>query len=503
MTARLRGAWRRVDPLPVVVGVVALVVYALHGTNGLLSRDLAVYSYAGQQVADGVPPYVGILNRAGPLAHAGPAIAVWVARLVGADELFAMRLLFLGFAVATVCAVYLLGRSLFGSRPAALVTAAAFLTFQGFIEYASNGPREKTPMTLFLVIALLAVVKRRWFTAGVFASLATLCLQIAFFVGGTAVLLGALVLARGARLRAPARVVLGGAVPALVYVAYAAATGSLDEAVDAFVAINAEYTTPDPPLPRLEEAWEGLVDAYGTSLWVGIVGLLGLALVAATLVLPAARRRLPFLPALLVLTAAGAASLAWNTHEYDAWPDLFPVLPLAAVGIGALFRVLAGLLPRRPQVVLAASLAVLATTAAVNYSVTTRDHRLTQQRASVQAVLAELPDDATIVSVEAPQPLVLSGRTNPTRHQMFSAGLSDYLDDTWPGGREGFRRSVAEGDADLVALGDPVSATWWRAVQAEYVYVGSAPDWYWLARRTLGEEKIAALREAAGSVSGP
>ena len=36
-------------------------------------------------------------------------------------------------------------------------------------------------MTLFIAVALWAVAKRRWFTAGLFVSLATLCLQIAFF----------------------------------------------------------------------------------------------------------------------------------------------------------------------------------------------------------------------------------------------------------------------------------------------------------------------------------
>ena len=69
--------------------------------------------------------------------------------------------------------------------------AGTFLTFTGFIRYASDGPREKTPMTLFVVCALWAVTGRGWFTAGVFVSLATLCLQIAFFPTCTAVVAGA------------------------------------------------------------------------------------------------------------------------------------------------------------------------------------------------------------------------------------------------------------------------------------------------------------------------
>ncbi len=44
------------DLLPWVVGAVALVTFSLHGFHGRLSHDLGVYTYAGQQVADGVPP---------------------------------------------------------------------------------------------------------------------------------------------------------------------------------------------------------------------------------------------------------------------------------------------------------------------------------------------------------------------------------------------------------------------------------------------------------------
>ncbi len=486
----------RRDLLVPVVGLVALVVYLLHGRDGLLSRDLAVYSYAGQEVADGVPPYVGILNRAGPLAHLLPGVGSLLAELGGFDQLATMRLLFLGFAVAAVCATYVLGRELLGSRAAGLVAAAAMLSFYGFVEYASNGPREKTPMVLFIVCALLALTRQRWFTAGVFASLATLCLQTAFFVAVVAVGLAALLLARRGRARAVAMVVAGGATPVALYLAYAAATGSLHEAVEAFVGINARYTTPDPLMPRLDEEWELLREAYGTSLWIGIAGLATLGLAPLAVLVRPLRRRHPALPVLAVLAVTAGTSLAWNVHEYDGWPDLFPVLPLAAVGVGALFDVVARFLPRPTVLPVALALSVAATGVAVDFSVGTRSDELVVQRASTEAVFDVLPD-ATVLSVEAPQPLVLTGRTNPTRHQMFGGGLTDYLDDTWPGGLTAFLDGVVEEEADLVVLGDPVSRRWWRLLAPDYAYVGSAPDWFWLARRSLGEERLAALREAA------
>jgi hypothetical protein len=94
--ARLRGA----DPLTAVVCVVSLAVYLPHGFAGYLSRDLGLYSYGGQLVAEGVPPYVGTLNRAGPLAQLIPGIGAFLARAVGVDDLLGMRVLFLLLTVA-------------------------------------------------------------------------------------------------------------------------------------------------------------------------------------------------------------------------------------------------------------------------------------------------------------------------------------------------------------------------------------------------------------------
>jgi hypothetical protein len=500
MTARGRlGAPKRAlsDPLLLVVAVLGLVTYALHGVNGMLTRDLAVYSYAGQQVAEGVPPYLGILNRAGPLAHVLPSIGVGIARIGGFDDLLTMRLQFLTFAVACLCVVYLLGRDLFASRVAGLATAATFLTFAGFIHYASSGPREKTPMTLFVAGALWAVTQKRWFTAGVCVSLATLCLQIAFFSSFTAVVAAALLVAQGERVRALVRIALGGAVPVGVCLVWFAIAGSLRESLDAFLLINVRYTTPDPVLPRLENAWIGVQDAYGPSVWLLVGGLAALGVLALAAVRSRARRD-PSTKVLAAFALGALAGLAWNLKEYDDWPDLFPLLPLAAVGIGGAFHQLTRRLPPRAALTAVVVWTLLLTAGAVHRSVSTRDDRLLGQRESVADVLDQLPPGATITSVEAPQALVLTQRRNPTRHQMFSAGLQDYLEDTWPGGLDGFRRDLVDEAPDLIVMGDPVSENWRASIDPEYVYIGRASDWFWYARATLGEQRVSALRDAAG-----
>lgn len=496
-----RRRWLPFDPLVPAVAVVAGTTYALHGFDGMLTRDLAIYSYAGQQVAEGVPPYLGVMNRAGPLAHAIPALGVLVARGLGLDDLYTMRIFFMLIAVACVCAVYLLGRDAFRSRLVGVVTASTFLTFSGFIHYASNGPREKTPMTLFIVLALWSVVHRRWLTAGVFVSLATLCLQIAFFASFAAVVAGVVLLAGGARIRSLLRVALGGAVPVAVLAVWFALAGSLRASIDAFVLINYRYTTPDPLLPMLEQKWEALQVAYDFSVWLLVGGVAVLLLHGVWQIFRWVVRRgarVEETATLMTAFAVGAgAGLAWNIKEYDAWPDLFPLLPLAALGIGLLFAFVRPLLATPVAVGTVVVLALLATALSVEEAWSTREHRLVQQRESVERVLDAVPG-ATITSVEGPQPLVLAQLRNPTRHQMFRSGLQDYLDDEWPGGLDGFRRDIVERGTTLVTLGDPVSDRWRAAVEPEYVYIGSAPDFFWYARADLGAETIARLREAAG-----
>ncbi|HSF34748.1 MAG TPA: hypothetical protein VLA70_01450 [Nocardioides sp.] len=489
---------RTIDPLVPVVAVVSMAVYVLHGFEGMLTRDLGIYSYAGQRVADGVPPYLGVLNRAGPLAHVLPGVGALVARVAGLDDLITMRVLFMLMATAAVCVAYLLGRDLFRSRAAGLVTAGTMLAFHGFIQYASNGPREKTPMTLFVLGALWAMTHRRWFTAGLLTSLATLCLQTAFFSTFTAVAVGALLLAQGERLRALLRIAAGGLVPVAVLATWFALAGSLRAAWDGFYGINRRYTVPNPLDAERELVWEDLQTAFGVSVWLLFAGTALLVLVSLAAMSRRARTAVPGLVVLPAMTAGLLAGVWWILQEYDAWADLFPLLPFAALGLGAAFAVATHGLARRPRHVVAAVLAVAAVVMALTYSVSTRDDSLQDQREATDAVLATLPPGATITSVEAPQPLVLTGRTNPTRYQMFRSGLQDYMDDTWPGGLDGFKRDLVADEPDLVAVGETVSQRWRASIQPDYVYVGSAPLWQWYARASLGEDTIADLRAAAG-----
>jgi len=484
------------DLLVPVVAVAATAVYWQHGFDGVLSRDLAIYSYAGQRVADGVPPYLGILNRAGPLAHAIPAVGVVAARLLGIDELLGMRLLFLAISVASICVAYALGRDLFRSRLAGLAGAAALLTCGGFITYATGGPREKTAMVLFLFCTLWATQRQRWFLAGLFLGLATLVLQIAFVPGFTAVTVAALAM-RGRRVSALVRFAAGGLVTAAVAVGYFAAVGALSEAVDAFLLINAGYSQAHAFAGQLATSWSSFQGGYGrVGVWVIGGGLAALAVLSLVSLSPRHWRREPPVVPLSAFGASGAVAVLWTLRDFDSWPDAFLVLPYVALGIGALAKVAVDHLPARVAAAFVIAWCVAAVVAAAHFAVSTHDHRLTEQRRSVAAVVDQLPADATFMSINAPQALVLTGRTNPTRFQTFSSGLDRYMADTYPGGLRGFARSTRRSRPTIITHYGSMRPFVAEILARSYVRLGRAPGWTWYVDTSAGPERIEALRQA-------
>ena len=236
---------------------------------------------------------------------------------------------------------------------------------------------------------------------------------------------------------------------------YFLAVGHLDDFVEAYVVINARVHRPAPL--RLADDWARVVRGYGASTAILVGGLVALPVLAVA----AHRRSGPGSAAADRPDASPPLTgIAWMVHDFDSWPDAFPVLPLAALGAGGTVAALARRLGAPAGIALVVAWSLAATGLALTFSVGERDHGLDAQRRSVDAMLAELPD-ATIVSIHAPQPLVLSGRRNPTRHQMFANGLGDYVDDTWPGGLPGFRAGAprrAAGPGGRRHAGEPTLA---------------------------------------------
>ncbi len=497
---RLRG----VDPLGPLLALAALGVFAAHGLHALLIKDIGLYAYGAQQAVDGVPPYASVLTRIGPMAILVPALGAAGARIVGMDDLLGMRLLLMVISATCVWLLYLLGRDLFGSRFAGAAAAATALTAQGFIVLATGGPREKTVVVLFLTCALLAVVHQRWFLAGAAVSLAALTWQPAFLMGVAPAMVAMSSLRGRAIVGASARFALGGVTPAALCAVGFAIAGAFSEFLNGFLLINVNYPEQSGLLADFDSIAPRVLDGWGPSGWVILAGLV-LCLVAATQhLLVAEQRRAPRGMAVVAVGAGAAVGVLFSLRVFNSWPDVLPFLPFAALGFGALAAEVGRRFRPRVAVTLVAGWVVLCLIGGLAAAVATRDNRLEQQRASVAAVLRHAPRGATLMSIEAPQPLVLSSRTNPTRHQMFAEPLLRYIDDSWPGGLEGFAARVEETRPTFIALGNRRNAATWLTplLQRDYVQVGRAPGWRWLVLRSVGPQEVAILRGAIHTARG-
>ncbi|GAB3780918.1 glycosyltransferase family 39 protein [Nocardioides ungokensis] len=474
--------------------LVPLGVYLPHGFNSALTRDLGVYTYGGQGVADGELPYEAILNRAGPLAHLIPGIGIWLGRQAGMDDLFSARLLNMFISMLCVGVAYLIGRDLYRSRLAGIVSATTLLCIEGFITYSTGGPREKTALVLFVLLAALAMIHRRWGVTGFFIALATLTWQPVFFAAAAGAAVAALLAERTGKLKALVLIAIGGIIPTAITIGVYAAAGQLKLFFDDFLIINAEYTRQTSFLDHPGTIWGYMTDAYGWSLYVFIGGLvvqLGLAIAA----LRGPTRRTTEGAAQIGFGVVTVVGLIWSAKAFNGFPDAFFVLPEAVIGIGGL----AALLRARTnvRVVLVATLVwvVVATGLSVRFSVLNRDDSLLAQRADVRHVMALLPTDATMVTVEAPQPLVLAHKRNLTRYQLFGNGLIDYLEATWPGGAAGYAQWIEQKAPTVITVGDDGPPDWLDPALGNYARVGNSGKWAWYLNRDLGPETLTQARD--------
>ncbi len=99
-----------------------------------LSPDLSMMMYAGQEIARGHPPYKYAMIVKTPLTPLLAAAAVLSARPFGADDVNAMRLLFIALAVAAVLLMYLFARDAFQARAVGWFSALVFYE----LDYAMN-----------------------------------------------------------------------------------------------------------------------------------------------------------------------------------------------------------------------------------------------------------------------------------------------------------------------------------------------------------------------------
>lgn len=487
-----KGAGRLTDP--VLAGALALVVCALHGFDGPLGHDQGAFVYGGERFAHGVPPYVGIFNSIGPMVDVVTGTGVWLGSVVSVHGVLAARVTYLVVSALAVALLSVLAREALQSRAAGLVAPAIMLTFEQYVFLASDGPRDKTVMVLLLEASLLMLVRRRWLWAGLFVALGTLTWQPVVLPLAAAALL-AIRTERTGRTRAALDWLFGGVAPTIGVAVLYALLGHLRVAWWGFVLVNVGYTSQ----PNIVQSWGLLNHSYGRSLALVLLGLAALLAVGAVAVPELRRPDPPDRSRNVVLLAAGGlVAAAWTCYAVNGGPDLFVVLPFAALGIAALVGLLAGRLSELGHLRVAAPVAAVALVLAATQSVTTRDGRLTDERAEIVRTVSALPQGATVLSIDTPEIPAILERRNPYPWQLFNSSMTPFLDDHLHGGLAGLSARIGRARPALIAVGDAATDDWIKPLlRSDYSEIGDGLYWTWFARRDLAPSVLSGLRRAA------
>lgn len=446
----------------VVALTISVAVFTRFGLDDTLKRDEAIYVYAGQQLRHGVAPYDSIFDPKPPLAGMLAGLAAWLGGLVSVADLTAIRLAYLVFSCLTVLAVYVLCLWLWRSVASALVGATVFATFRGFAIDALAGPNAKTPGVALGVMSMALVVRRHWFWAALLGSAAFLVWQPFGIYAAVTVLSAGLVPPAGERRRAMGKAVAGAVVPLVVLTAYLSVVGALGRMLEAAFLFPATGVKRGPETvgQRLDHIAGVVRHGYLHTwqlFWLGTALLL--VVVAAHVVRDrgSVRERLgtPLVAAVLV---SMAGLWAFSAKDFQGYPDLYPLLPYAALGLaGASSLVITHL--RVPVLRTAATAGALACVLALSVlsfgwlgNDTAADNGLAGQRASACAVDRLVGPTGTLVSLGDPTVFVLTHRRSPTRYIYLNSGVGGWEFARTKGGYLGWRRQLLASQPTVIAM---------------------------------------------------
>jgi hypothetical protein len=455
-----------------VVLVAAVLVYAQsHFWNMPSVGDRANWDYIAQVIARGGVPYRDVVNIKSPLSAYIGAAAIVVTRPFGVRDIYAIRWMFILLAALTVAFTFLVTFDYFGDRNTALLAAAMLLGISAFLRLNGQGAQPKTPMVLFGLMTLWAVIKDRPFAAGVFGMLSALSWQPGLLFVGAAGLAFSRYLTSW-RDKKVLRLLAGAGIPLAAQIIYFWAAGTLRDFYLWNIDFNATIYGPrgvrtlSSFLHRIQKMLAGTYHGGRFYFYLSLPGLLvALGLEWLDVKRHGARRLLDNAPRHAIIIAPVVYFL-FCMVDIQGGADLIPLLPFvatfAALAIAYLCKGAVALLTRKwttldrewlaaNGLVIAILLVMMPT---IGYAVFgPRDHGLQAQDTEVAQIVSYLQPGDQIYAHGQAEILVLSGLTNASKYYLLDRGKDEYLDRILDGGFTGWLQTLKDASPKIVALG--------------------------------------------------
>ena len=399
--------------------------------------DVRYYVYFAPLVADGAVPHRDFFDNKTQLATFAGAAMVRAARALDVDPLLAMRGGYLLLSAGAAVLLFLIQRRLYGgSCVAGLLGMLCYLGFSllGFLP--AIGPLPKLLMGICASLAALLAYAGWWTTAGALGAIAFCDWQIGV-LAGLGVFAAALFEERGARVRTALRTACGGVGVLIAAAVWFAAHGALGvtwhQTVLTSLARGETALAHKTFSGRVLQILETVRVACPGHAWLATLGIAGMVLFPLLAWRLRGTREMRLVIALAVFHYG---IVAFSLADYQAYGDLFALLAslalFAGVALNELYRVLERVVAAGPHDADAArsrrrTLAVAAVVLAILALRVGRprlDIELPDKIAKGAATLDEQKSvarqitDATaglgsVVFVNCPEQLYLTGRVNP------------------------------------------------------------------------------------------
>ena len=405
----------------------AFVIYLFTGFNAPLQRDPGIYIYSANMALDGIPPYKSIFD------HKGPGAPLILASLAKLYSIFSKDILgeILFIRVITIFLISLIPILIFFisldflNENAAFLTSLVFITFFGFTFFAS-APRPKGFMLLFETLFLLFIIRKNYLWAGFFASAAAIVWQPM----GLFVLAG---LYDSIKEKKWKKYIAGSFILPVLTLFYFVYHGSLNYLWDGMVLFNLKYLDTRPIISNIENIRTALKTGYSNSTAFILLGIF--------LFIQFYRKK--EFPRILLYSFP--LPILWSIADFQGPPDMFPLLPYAALGLGYLFQKIQ--FKKYDFYIVSLALVLIAIV----------PHRPVKTSLSLQyeeAIKVKERFNGEIITIGAPHFMALAGLKNPSRYLFVLRGIDKKIEQEYPNGIDGWLNFLMKTKPKALVIGE-------------------------------------------------
>ncbi len=452
--------------------VVAIIVYSqLQFWNWVERRDPANWDYFSQVIARGGVPYRDVVNIKTPLSAYLGAASILIGKPFGLRDVYAIRITYAMLAALTVAFTFLVASWFFESLRIALLAALVMIGVEQFPLLSLSGAQPKTPMILFGLIALWAIIKDRPFTAGVFGMLAALSWQPGLLFVGAAGLGFSKYLTSWRDMKV-AKMLAGAAVPLILLLMHLWLGGAIKDFYHwcfhypFSVYGPREYTTGQGFLDRFSKLIEKPYASDRIYFYLSIAGLLLAVAREVTLGIKHGFRAVLQLAPRHQIIIAALVYFIFCRIDLQGEQDIIPLLPFVAIFAAVLMvYVLDAAVKLAPSLrdtvsfiwfqrigfaVVSALVLFVGLTSV--FSARTPPRRLKAQMADAAELASLLEPEDRIFIHGRTEILVLTGLQNSRKYTNLDHGKDNYLDQVEPGGFEGWFEQLKAERPKIVSL---------------------------------------------------